>query len=61
MGNVFTKQLKVTTTCKNCKTEMPKNSMFCQGCGARNSYPEFLAALIVGGLGAMAMYALLQY
>jgi RNA polymerase subunit RPABC4/transcription elongation factor Spt4 len=61
MGNVFTKQLKVTTTCKNCKAEMPRNSMLCYECGAKNSYPEFMAALIIGGLAAMAMYALFQY
>jgi hypothetical protein len=61
MGNVFTKQLKFTTTCKNCKAEMLKDSLACQECGAKNSYPEFLAALIVGGMGALAMYALFQY
>lgn len=61
MGNVFTKPLKATTTCKDCKAEMPRNNMLCHACGARNSYPEFMAALIIGGLGIMAMYALFQY
>jgi hypothetical protein len=61
MGNVFTKQLKVTTTCKHCKMEMLSNSIFCHACGAKNTYPEFLAALIVASVGVMAFYALFQY
>lgn len=61
MENVFTKQLKVTTTCKSCKAEMPKDNLVCHECGAKNTYPEFVAALIVGGLGALAMYVLYHF
>jgi hypothetical protein len=61
MEKAFTKELKHTITCKNCKTEMPKQSLACNSCGAKNTYPEFLAALIVVGLGVYAMLALYHF
>ena len=61
MVNVFTKDLKTTITCKNCKAEIPKQSLDCSECGAKNTFPEFVAAIIVGTLGILAMYALYQF
>jgi hypothetical protein len=61
MENTFTKELKHTITCNNCKAEIPRQSMICKECGAKNTYPEFLAAIITGGLGILAMYALYQF
>jgi hypothetical protein len=61
MEKVFTKELRSTSTCKNCRVEMPKQSVICTECGSKNTYPEFVAALIIGGLGAMALYALYHF
>jgi hypothetical protein len=61
MENSFTKELKSTTNCKACKAEILKQSLNCTECGAKNTYPEFLAALIIGGLGALALYSLYQF
>ena len=61
MANVFTKELKSTITCKHCKAETPRESLNCTSCGAKNTFPEFMAALIVGSLGVLAMYALYQF
>jgi hypothetical protein len=61
MENAFTKELKSTTTCKHCRAEIPKHSLVCNECGAKNTHPEFLAALIATGLGIMALYALYQF
>jgi ribosomal protein L40E len=61
MENAFTKELNSRATCKNCKAEIPKQSLTCNQCGTKNTYPEFVAALIVGVLGVLAMYALYQF
>jgi RNA polymerase subunit RPABC4/transcription elongation factor Spt4 len=58
MDKVFTKKLKRTSACKNCKAEIPKHAMVCPVCGAKNSYPEILAALIIGGMVIVALYVL---
>jgi hypothetical protein len=61
MENTFTKELKRTTACNSCKAEIPKQSLVCKECGAKNTYPEFLAAIIIAGLGILALSALYQF